>query len=98
MLRPFAAELKAFPFSTFILAGADTTSNALTAMMCTLAQRHDIQEKLRSEILDAQSRFGEDIPHDDLVALPYMDAFVRESLRMYVPRFKLSRGANIQLI
>ena len=67
-------------------------------MMCTLAQRHDIQEKLRSEILDAQSRFGEDIPHDDLVALPYMDAFVRESLRMYVPRFKLSRGANIQLI
>ena len=69
---------------TFVLAGTDTTSNALTAMMCTLAQRRDIQDKLRAEILDAQGRFGTDIPYDDLVALPYMDAFVRESLRLCV--------------
>ena len=73
-----------FLWSTFILAGTDTTSNALTAMMCTLAQRRDIQDKLRAEILDAQGRFGTDIPYDDLVALPYMDAFVRESLRLSV--------------
>ena len=53
-------------------------------MMCTLAQRRDIQDKLRAEILDAQGRFGTDIPYDDLVALPYMDAFVRESLRLCV--------------
>ena len=53
-------------------------------MMCTLSQRRDIQDKLRAEILDAQGRFGTDIPYDDLVALPYMDAFVRESLRLCV--------------
>lgn len=51
-------------------------------MMYTLAQRPDIQDKLRAEILEAQARLGEDIPYDDLVALPYMDAFVRESLRL----------------
>ena len=53
-------------------------------MMCTLAQRRDIQDKLRAEILDAQGRFGTDIPYDDLVALPYMNALVCESLRSCV--------------
>ena len=41
-----------------ILAGTDTTSNALTAMMCTLAQRRDIQDKLRAEILDLELAYG----------------------------------------
>lgn len=68
--------------STFILAGTDTTSNALTAMMCILAQHTDIQDKLRAEVSEAQARYGEDIAYDDLVALPYMDAFIRESLRL----------------
>ena len=71
-------------FSTFILAGTDTTSNALSAMMSVLAQRHDIQDRLREEILEAQAHFGEDMGYDDLCSLPYMDAFVRESLRLYV--------------
>ena len=53
-------------------------------MMSTLADRTDIQDKLRAEILEAQAQFGEDIPYDDLVALPYMDAFIRESLRLQV--------------
>lgn len=51
-------------------------------MMSILAQYPEIQSKLRAEILEAQARFGEDIPYDDLVALPYMDSFVRESLRL----------------
>ena len=80
---PGALHLKT-SLSTFILAGTDTTSNALTAMMSTLADRTDIQDKLRAEILEAQAQFGEDIPYDDLVALPYMDAFIRESLRLRV--------------
>lgn len=71
-----------FITSTFILAGTDTTSNALTAMMSILAQHPEIQNNLRAEILEAQARFGEDIPYDELVALPYMDSFIRESLRL----------------
>ncbi|KAK7682246.1 hypothetical protein QCA50_014833 [Cerrena zonata] len=80
--------------STFILAGTDTTSNALTAMMSILAQYPEVQNKLRAEILEAQARFGEDIPYDDLVALPYMDSFVRESLRLYSPATFITREAK----
>ncbi|KAK7682247.1 hypothetical protein QCA50_014834 [Cerrena zonata] len=80
--------------SVFILGGTDTTSNALTAMMNTLAQRPDIQDKLRAEILEAQAQFGEDIPYDDLIALPYMDACIRENLRMYSPASFIAREAK----
>ena len=70
------------PQRTFILGGTDTTSNILTAMMYVLSERPDIQDKLRTEILEAQGQHGEEIPYDDLVSLPYMEAFVRESARM----------------
>lgn len=56
-------------------------------MMSILAQNADMQDKLRAEILEAQAQFGEDIPYDDLITLPYMDAFIRESLRLYVLQF-----------
>lgn len=51
-------------------------------MMYVLSERPDIQDKLRAEIVEAQGQHGEEIPYDDLVSLPYMDAFVRESSRM----------------
>ena len=64
------------------MAGTDTTSNSLTQMMQLLAEKPDIQDKLRAEILQAQEQYGEDIPYDELVALPYMDAVCREILRL----------------
>ena len=69
-------------YSTFILAGTDTTSNAIAAMLCALSKRQDIQDRLRAELLEVQTRLGRDIPYDALVALPYLDAFCRESLRL----------------
>ena len=41
-----------------------------------------MQDKLRQEILEAQERYGEAIPYDELSALPYMDAICRETLRV----------------
>ncbi|KAM5545440.1 hypothetical protein V8D89_000478 [Ganoderma adspersum] len=70
--------------STFILAGMDTTSNALSRILHLLAQNPSVQEKLRAEIIEAQG--GEaDIPYDDLVKLSYLDAVCREALRLYAP-------------
>ncbi|KAG5650924.1 hypothetical protein H0H81_010516 [Sphagnurus paluster] len=40
------------------------------------------QEKLRMEIAEAISSFGENIPYDELVALPFLDAVCRETLRL----------------
>lgn len=64
------------------MAGVDTTSNAMSRVLHLLAQNPDIQEKLRSELVSARETYGEDIPFDDLVALPYLDAICRETLRL----------------
>ena len=53
-------------------------------MMQLLAEKPDIQDKLRAEILQAQEQHGEDIPYDVLVGLPYLDALCRETLRLCV--------------
>lgn len=47
-----------------------------------LGRKADVQDKLRAEIVEAQERYGEDIPYDELVALPYLDALCREILRL----------------
>ena len=64
------------------MADVDTTSNAMSRVLHLLAQNPDIQEKLRSELVSARETYGEDIPFDDLVALPYLDAICRETLRL----------------
>ncbi|EJF61783.1 cytochrome P450, partial [Dichomitus squalens LYAD-421 SS1] len=70
--------------SVLMLAGMDTTSNALSRTLELLAQNPDTQTKLRSEILDARN--GEStIDYDDLVKLPYLDAVCRETLHLYAP-------------
>ena len=67
---------------TFILAGMDTTSNALSPILHLLALRPDVQQKLRAEIVEAQGGDNSDIPYDDLVKLPFLDAVCRETLRL----------------
>ncbi|KAI0695585.1 cytochrome P450 [Cerioporus squamosus] len=76
--------------STFILAGMDTTSNALSRILHLLAQHPSVQENLRTEIREARGCSspddeGSDISYDDLVKLPYLDAICRETLRLYPP-------------
>lgn len=70
---------------TFTLAGMDTTSNALCRVLHILAERPEVQAQLREELADAHTRFGNDIPYDDLVKLPYLGAVCRETLRLYPP-------------
>ncbi|EPQ55919.1 hypothetical protein GLOTRDRAFT_129124 [Gloeophyllum trabeum ATCC 11539] len=50
----------------------DTTSSALAQLLHLLAQRPDVQEKLRLE-LDAAYENGE-LAHGEVVGLPYLDA------------------------
>ena len=68
--------------STFIMAGVDTTSNALSRILHNLCQRQDAQDKLRAEIRAAMEQYGPEIPYDELSALPYLDAVCRETLRL----------------
>ncbi|KAI0333049.1 cytochrome P450 [Cubamyces sp. BRFM 1775] len=78
--------------SIFILAGMDTTANALTRTLQVLAQNPEVQERLRSELADARN--GNDISYDALDRLTYLDAVCRETLRLYSPVNVIGRAAS----
>ncbi len=65
----------------------DSTSNALSRILHLLAKNPSVQERLRAEIIEAQGGPGADtdIPYNDLIKLPYLDAVCRETLRLYAP-------------
>ena len=62
----------------------DTTSNALARTLLLLGDHPEVQGKLRSEILEALGD-RDALEYDELVALPYLDAVCRETLRLHPP-------------
>ena len=83
------AELKA-QINTFLFAGSDTTSNALSRILHTLALHPKAQERLRQELI-AVGAPNADLEYDVLDRLPYLDAVCRETLRLYAPARFLQR-------
>ncbi|KAG8990152.1 hypothetical protein FRB93_003318 [Tulasnella sp. JGI-2019a] len=67
--------------TTMLLAGQDTTSTSVMWLLYELAKpnRKHIQERLRAEIV---SSFLEESSMEELNALPYLDAVIRENLRI----------------
>ncbi|KAJ3502727.1 hypothetical protein NLJ89_g8754 [Agrocybe chaxingu] len=69
--------------TSLTFAATDTTSSALTRTLYLLAAHNDVQERLRKEIRDARKEHDDqDLDYDPLVALPYLDAICRETLRL----------------
>lgn len=55
----------------------------MSRILHLLALHPEVQEKLRQEIREVnKTSLGEDLTHDELVSLPFLDAVVRESLRL----------------
>ena len=69
-------------------AATDTTSSSIARTLLLLATHQNIQDKLREEIIESRTRLheGEDLPYEELTALPYLDAVCRETLRLLVLR------------
>lgn len=67
----------------FILAGYDNTANTLALTLHLLAHHPHVQAELRREIAGEMRRNGPQIPHDRLMEMPYLDAVISESLRLY---------------
>lgn len=66
-----------------IFAAHDTTSSSLARMLHILALHPKEQERVRAEVIAARANVnGADFSYDELMALPYLDAVVRESLRL----------------
>ena len=70
-------------FRLFLSAATDTTSSALSRIVHLLALHPDIQDKLRKELKEACDD-NEELPHDRLVSLPFLEAVCRETLRLRV--------------
>ncbi|KAJ6548741.1 cytochrome P450 [Mycena capillaripes] len=76
--------------SMIIHAGTDTTSSALNRIIHLLALHPEVQAKLRAELMGIK----EPLSHDELVALPYLDAVIRETLRLYPPITAMTRNVT----
>nr|XP_021520267.1 cytochrome P450 3A29-like isoform X4 [Meriones unguiculatus] len=75
---------------SFILAGYDTTSTALSSIMYTLATHPDAQMKLQHEI-DTFLPNKEPATYGALRGMEYLDMVVNETLRLYPVTFRVSR-------
>ncbi|KAI0654402.1 cytochrome P450 [Cubamyces menziesii] len=65
--------------STFIMVGHETTAGSLSFTLLELARRPDVQARLREEIRSA----GRELSYDDIQRLEFLDAVVKEGLRMH---------------
>ncbi|KAI0763044.1 cytochrome P450 [Trametes elegans] len=90
--------------STFLLAGQETTTKALARILYMLACNLAAQSRLRKEVRKAKEEYAAEqdinswqdagLPYDVLVNLPYLDAVVRETLRVHPPTSMLNRVAT----
>ncbi|KAM0231388.1 hypothetical protein ACHAPO_008498 [Fusarium lateritium] len=62
-----------------MITGTDTTSNTLTYLLWSVLKNPDIRTKIEEEV----STLPTDFKDANLVKLPYLNAVVRESLRLY---------------
>jgi cytochrome P450 len=76
---------------TLLLAGHETTANALAWTWYLLSQNPAAEQKLQREIADV---LGERAPNAlDLPRLPYTRMVIEESMRLYPPAWAISRNA-----
>jgi cytochrome P450 len=74
---------------TLVLAGHETTANALTWTLYLLNQHPEIEQKLLSEI---QTVLGERLPKlEDVRDLTYSEKVLKESMRLYPPAWNIGR-------
>ncbi|KDQ34064.1 hypothetical protein PLEOSDRAFT_1034004 [Pleurotus ostreatus PC15] len=78
--------------ATFIAAGHETTGTGTTWALFALTQNPRVQAQLREELLGVLT----DTPSmEELSALPYLDAVIRETMRLYAPLPSTTRVADV---
>jgi cytochrome P450 len=74
-----------------LAAGYETTATLLTYASYSLAKNQDVQDRLRDEIKKIYEGAGNKIKYEDLSSIPYLDAVITETLRMYPPVIRTER-------
>ncbi|KAH0999851.1 hypothetical protein HUJ04_005341, partial [Dendroctonus ponderosae] len=78
----------------FCLGGFDTISNAMSVGSYELAVNKEIQNKLRSEIVETHRLNGGKVTYDSLLKMKYMDKVISEILRKWPPAGVVDRVAT----
>ncbi|XP_046602915.1 cytochrome P450 6A1-like [Neodiprion virginianus] len=69
----------------FFIAGFETSSTTISHALMELAQNHDLQERLRREIIESLEANNGDITYDGVKKLKYLDMVFQETLRLRPP-------------
>lgn len=84
--------------STMFFAGHDTIASTLTWALWLLASHEEAQSRLREEIKNARSaarvRGVDELEFTDIENMAYLQAFLKETLRLYPTVFQTSRVAS----
>ncbi|KIY47760.1 cytochrome P450 [Fistulina hepatica ATCC 64428] len=83
IISELQGNLQVFSHIRHIVAGVDTTANMLSYICWELSRRPDVAENLRSEIDTAMPDLNVVPDYSVLQVLPYLDAFIKESLRVH---------------
>ena len=74
----------------FLGAGFETTASTLSLLCHCLAQNQEVQERCYQEIVENIDNVDQ-IRHEDIVELPYLEACVKETLRFRPPVVRNTR-------
>jgi len=69
----------------FILAGFETTASTLSTLCYNLVKNPEILEKLTEEVDDILESFDGKVDHETIANMPFLDACIKEDLRMFPP-------------
>ncbi|KAK0449894.1 cytochrome P450 [Armillaria borealis] len=71
--------------ATLTLAGHETTASTLTWLLYELCNHPEHQKRIRQEIAEVRTRVGaeDDLSSTDYDSMPFMNAVIKETLRLY---------------
>ena len=75
----------------FFIAGYETTAATLSNMFYSLAINKECQQKLYEEV----QKCGPNFSYEDVSQMPYLEACVAETLRLYNPAAETQRVASV---
>ncbi|HET9626688.1 MAG TPA: cytochrome P450 [Kofleriaceae bacterium] len=85
---------------TLLLAGHETTANALTWAWFELGRNPEALERLQAEVdavAGGRGEHGKQLGADDLPAMPWTAAVIEETMRLHPPAYVVSRAATEQV-
>jgi cytochrome P450 len=90
--------LKPRQIVALLFAGSESTANVLSETLYELALNPSVQDRLREELTVASAtRGGGPSSYDELMSgdqLPYLDAVMREAMRLKAVLMEISRCVN----